>query len=611
MSLKVNMALNSSSLPATKLGEVRPKSRPRFGTGLAAIFGGKGLPKDSLNLLLFVSGLFGFIWGAGFFSCWQVAVEGAQVIAGIVKYPVNNPFYIYELKAWTLLHQIPALGLRLGLSERFLSILLSGVMGMLSFQALALSVYIFSRNVKISLFCALLIYVTGSVSFHANYPIFLVGTSATYGSIGLSFVFVAIAMIAAGHVRLGALMLGLSPAVHGALGMLGTLTFFAAALLEKKNIEFFKKKFVPFYLLGIALTLLSFGLQWPLIRNIPPIDPSIAKHHFTAFIRAWDSHRQPIDFLKRGVILNELALILCTVWLHWFGRDFTPGAHLMLRIYQIGSSLSLFFCALSWLPPESLPTGFLMLMSSRFLNFTTLGFPGLLMGLWLTHGKKEAAQALCTILGLAILVFDRFILQIFFLFSILLIGFHILEEKYSGKNRARLTKITWPIILLATILVMGAGLKFGFYIYRQTNRPGDQWTCWQNDAFYKKVSEGQGLLLLGPDLAMQQLITRRPVLLDPQALDMFTYALEGGPEMAKILKEVYRIDLFSPALKTNGIAVLPQGTYSRLLENRGIEDWKKIRHEFGVTQLLISSGPAVGLPLAASNDRYELYEIPE
>lgn len=39
---------------------------------------------------------------------WQVAVEPGQVLAGIVQYPPDNPFYIYQIKLWTILHQASA-----------------------------------------------------------------------------------------------------------------------------------------------------------------------------------------------------------------------------------------------------------------------------------------------------------------------------------------------------------------------------------------------------------------------------------------------------------------------------------------------------------------------
>jgi hypothetical protein len=51
---------------------------------------------------LAVSGLLGYFVGSRGFPEWQVPVETAQVLAGIVRYPPDNPFLIYHLKLWTV-----------------------------------------------------------------------------------------------------------------------------------------------------------------------------------------------------------------------------------------------------------------------------------------------------------------------------------------------------------------------------------------------------------------------------------------------------------------------------------------------------------------------------
>src|SRR6476659_7225709 len=95
---------------------------------------------------LALSRLIGYYVGSRGFPEWQVPVETAQVIAGLVRYPAENPFLIYHLKLWTILHQICALLLAAGMSEVRLSTILSGVTGLLSFQALAMTTYAFSRS---------------------------------------------------------------------------------------------------------------------------------------------------------------------------------------------------------------------------------------------------------------------------------------------------------------------------------------------------------------------------------------------------------------------------------------------------------------------------------
>jgi len=88
-------------------------------------------------LLLAVAGVLGFAAGL-WHAEHQDAVETAQVLAGIVTYPPDNPVYVYDLKIWNLCVQGLALALRLGVPERVLSVAVSGLMGALSFQALTL-----------------------------------------------------------------------------------------------------------------------------------------------------------------------------------------------------------------------------------------------------------------------------------------------------------------------------------------------------------------------------------------------------------------------------------------------------------------------------------------
>lgn len=168
--------------------------------------------------VLFISGLLGFYVGMVGFPDWQVAVETTQVIAGFVKYPEGNPFYIYHTKLWTILHQIGALFLRVGVSEIRLSLILSGVLGAVTFQALAMVVYALSQDALLAIGATVLIVFTRAAEYGVVYPLFLLGSENTYGILGLSFSVLGIALIGAGSYRAGGLLLGLAPAVHPSLG---------------------------------------------------------------------------------------------------------------------------------------------------------------------------------------------------------------------------------------------------------------------------------------------------------------------------------------------------------------------------------------------------------
>ena len=121
---------------------------------------------------LALSGLIGYAAGSRWFAEWQVPVETAQVIAGIVRYPPGNPFLIYHLKLWTVLHQICAALLSAGVSEAGLSVVLGGVTGMVSSQALAMTAYAFSRSVWVSVVAAMVVFVSQATNYGVRYRCF-------------------------------------------------------------------------------------------------------------------------------------------------------------------------------------------------------------------------------------------------------------------------------------------------------------------------------------------------------------------------------------------------------------------------------------------------------
>ena len=101
-------------------------------------------PSPAALVALLASGALGFHLGYARFPDWQVPVESAQVLAGLVTYPEETPFYVHHMKLWTVLHQVCAVFLRAGVSEIGLSRVVSGLLGMLSLQALAMFTFAFS-----------------------------------------------------------------------------------------------------------------------------------------------------------------------------------------------------------------------------------------------------------------------------------------------------------------------------------------------------------------------------------------------------------------------------------------------------------------------------------
>jgi hypothetical protein len=115
--------------------------------------------------------------------------------------------------------------------------------------------------------------------------------------------------------------------------------------------------------------------------------------------------------------------------------------------------------------------------------------------------------------------------------------------------------------------------------------------------------------LTAGDLHLIQLRTRRPVLLDGGGLDGLLYSLEAGPEMERILRDVYGIDLLNPPKEARGAGRIPPIANRRVWESYSPEKWREIARDFHVTQVLTYPDWTLNLPIAAHSRRLLLYDI--
>jgi hypothetical protein len=565
------------------------------------------------------------------FPDWQVAVETSQVIAGLVKYPAGNPFFLYHLKLWTILHQILAVLLRLGVSEIRLSLIVSGVLGMVTFQALSMVVYALSRNAWLAIGAAAFIFFTRAAEYGAVYGLFLLGTENTYGILGLSFCLLAVAMIAAGSFRSGAFLLAVAPAVHPSLGVWTGAIVACALLFDVGALNRELRPAMRWFFIGCGVTLLSLELQLAMIWRAPhalPTGNAFTTRELSAFITYWDGHRKPVDIANNGVSLNAGALAMAAIWLLAFKNDLPRPALFLLRFAVVSAVLSIALVFVSWIPPERLPSLLLVLMPGRVLNFDALIYAAMLMGLLGAYRRWWSE-----LLMLA-------------LFAGLLGGDHSMLWEWLQEKRNVLVvspvRPLWIVTGVSVALVLGAGvekwrrsagggatqaapsvrtpyvgyvapavllcitlLTLGFsrprsLIFRDRT----------NDVFFGQVASGQGLLLTAGDLHLIQLKTRRPVLLDGGGLDGVMYSLEAGPAMERILREVYGVDLLNPPEEARGAGRIPPLATQKVWENYSTDKWRELGRTYHVTQVLTYPDWMLNLPLAAESRRLLLYQIP-
>lgn len=348
---------------------------------------GHGQSAGHVGLVLLVSGVCGLYFGLT--SGWQIAVESAQAVAGVVSYPADNPFYMYHVKSWTLLHQLPAALLACGCSEQMVSLLVACVPAVLGFQALALLTYTFGRDRMVaSLVPVTLLAANAWQDCGAVYPIRLISNVywATYGVTGTNYVLFAWALWGVGWRRPAALLCGLAPAMHPALGAWCIAAILAALICDRRAERPFVAVAARWFAAGILTTIISFAVQQYLSRNVPPADPVLTQQLLRAFVADWDNHRFAFPLEHVEWRLGWCALALFAAARAWLAESLPRRSLVLLNVLLISALAGLAMCLLTYLSPW-LPTPLVMAMPGRFINLAVVALPAVMIGL-LSRGTR-------------------------------------------------------------------------------------------------------------------------------------------------------------------------------------------------------------------------------
>lgn len=314
---------------------------------------------------------------------YQAAIDYAQCLANIVPYPHSNPFYLATIKGWSILTQLSALFLKLGVSEKLLSYFLSGIVGAVSFQALAIAVLALSNNIKFSILSPFFIFfLHGIFVMGINYSISLMGVGGTFGMLALSFPFLIISLIAIGQYKLGGLFLGLLVSVHPAQGLLYTLVIFICLLWDFNYHKNGLKRALKYIIFGYVISIISLLYQIS-VYDVPKIDPSILARYKYALLVYWGYHLQQFNLLsaEMGRVILCLAL---SIWGLLTVKKFVPRNSLFLiRSFIVAGLIAGIFSLVYWFPRDVIVDKFYnlaMLQPNRLFNYLLLGSMVLLLG---------------------------------------------------------------------------------------------------------------------------------------------------------------------------------------------------------------------------------------
>lgn len=578
-----------------------------------------GLPEETpppgrqVAAVLLGCGAIGFFLGMVWQPSWQDALEPAQVLAGVVSYPPQNPVFLYSTRVWTALHQVLAVLLYAGFSERALALVLSGVIGMVSLQALGVFVFALSRDIPLAILSPFFIVFADAAWGGVTYPVYLVGAPFTYGVIGLSYMTLTFALIGVGQARWGALLLGFGPAVHPAIGAWAIATVAVALIVSPRRTRQSLRDTWSCFLAGAGVAVLS------AIAHYVRTDSVQAAGYLSALVQHWDEHRQPFPLLSGRAVATYFSATLPALWLWRFRGDVPQHARVLLRILVVAAVLGGTFSLSYWIVPATVPNVIPALMPSRLLNLGIVTCMALLIGLSSRYGRNVGIQS-----SLATLVV--FLTSIAWMapsdegtnramlawacMAVFGVGLTIAAERrrigIGSRDRSRpLTWLRRATIGTLTIALLGVIVDASSGFSRTLQQGLMDRT---SDPLLATTAARPGLLLTASNLHMIQLFTRRPVLLDGGALDMLIHAPEAAPETDRILQRVYGTSLLS--VQQSRIGWLPESTAKALWETRAPEEWQQMAREFGVTDVLTYGGWTLQLPVVASNTELTLYAIP-
>ena len=443
-----------------------------------------------------------------------------------------------------------------------------------------------------------------------TYPVLLMGAPYTYGIIGLSYLLLTIALIGAGRVRAGAVLLGFGPAVHLTLGVLGLLAVGIAALVEWRSARRWIGDVWPYFAAGLGAAFASALIQ-SLRHDINLHQAGAGLLASSSFTHFWgQDHRRPFAIFASAMWPVWINLGLSLFWLGPFKGDVPPAARRMLRILiaaaLAGSLLSISY----WLPPAVVPNVIYALMPSRLLNLHVMTCMALILGLAWRYSENIWIQALLAVIvigcsALSVPSGDEWISARLGagLGGPALVGLVGLERLgiVTGRAPAPVRKLLRRAVLLAPVAALTFTVPIALHHF-------NTWRDASNDRVYAAAANRAGLLLTASNIHGIQLQTRRPVLLDGGGLDGLPYILEAAAQADTILRRVYGIDTFHD-VPSGEIGGLWPDAGKALWEARTAAEWNDVAREFGVTDILTYSGWRLHLLVITRSSDYILYRV--
>lgn len=543
---------------------------------------------------------------------WQASVESAQVLAGLVSYPPHNSFHVYHLKLWTIVNQLSALMLGLGASERFLSVLISGIIAGLSYVAVGLCTFSISRSAFWGIAAPFLLDFSALKDvLSVNYPMDFMGTPHTYGVVGLAWALITLSLISLGRYSIAGIFLGVAPAVHASMGMWSGLIALIVFLWDGRASGTMIRKMWRPAIIGMVISVASFLVQLTWMSPVlPHVDGATQARFISAWVDFFDFHRRAVATSFPGVQLSMAAVVSGLYLIVFLDEERDSGPLFLLKTMIVASAIAFAGAAVSHVPAAAVPTVILTLMPTRLFLLSNLLFVAILLGLL---GRFRSIwvrlNALLLVLFLASqgggIVYGLIFSSLAF---VMWNSLSLSDNKMEFAVGRRLIHVVTAVAFLGLAMrgVIGHIETAANYRGAMVDRT--------NRVVLASASAADGVLVIGQQCcAWTQLRTRKPLLVEATALDQIPYAPEAGPDMNAAVKAVYGVDLLNPPiiLKSAGFTEDLTPVTKPLWETRSLEEWRQLGATFGFTTILTNPTWILRLPELARDGEYVLYQIPK
>jgi len=536
-------------------------------------------------LILVIGGLAFLLKKAGL----QMSVESGQVLAGLIPYPHDNIFFYYHLKAWSLINQISAIFLKIGMNEYSASIAIGVIGASISFYSVYLITLYFSKRKNLSFFITLVVIMIQLYPQSPIYPISFFGSSHNNGEMGLSCFLLTLAFMLNKNKKAFMFMIAILPAVHIVYGAWFALCYLVSIYVKNRSLRFKVDALKWPFWMGFVVTLFSFSWQKIAFneRISTTIVERVGSEGFINYVLYWGAHRRLLTDYNSVDLLSCLFLSLFFI-VYFVYRNFKNKLEfnelfiVILSVLSFGSVILMQFT-------NYLPIVVTKVMPGRFINIVII----LSVLYLLVVNTIKLKNRLLFFLYLLFVSFCMSFIGRLANYNIVPLSlgitmvviccsqFHLLR-KFFKKD---ITIGMGPIGLVIFFLSIMVFFRSIVNLKSLKNHNVDFSSKIADKVLYDYLYGQKKQILLAGKLGKIQLKTRSPVVIDTGSIDFIPMMPEIQARANKLLKSVYGIDLSS---KPRG--ELPNGgiprTHKNLWENRSEKNWKNLGDRYNFEYIL-------------------------